>query len=88
MDIREAVRSDLPALIEMGRSLHAESPRYQSMGFDPQRLAELFDQLRGTLLVPAGCIYVAESGGYIVGMTVGTIATRWFSGERYLTDLT
>ncbi|KPU94699.1 hypothetical protein APR50_10475 [Variovorax paradoxus] len=88
MRVREATEADLAVMIEMGRALHAESPRYSGMAFSPRKLTEVFHQLHGTLLVPAGCAFVAESEGYIVGMTVGTIASRWFSEERYLTDLT
>ena len=88
MQIRRATLQDLPQMIEMGRALHAESPRYQGMGFSPRKLAECYEQLKGTLLTPAGCAFVADAGGYIAGMTVGIIASRWFSEERYLTDLT
>lgn len=86
--VRAATEADLPELIEMGRALHDESPRYQGMAFNPRKLTELWAQLKGTLLVPAGCVFVAVRDGYTVGMTVGIIATRWFSDERYLTDLT
>lgn len=88
MQVRTATAADLPAMIDMGRALHDESPRYRGMGYSPRKLVEVFENLKGTLLVPAGCAFVAESSGYIVGMTVGTIASRWFSEERYLTDLT
>lgn len=86
--IRPATREDLPALIEMGRQLHDESPRYQGMEFKPAKLERLFDSLQGTLLAQPGCVFVAERGDYIIGMTVGIIAERWFSDELYLTDLT
>lgn len=85
--VRPAVESDLPALIEMGRALHAESPRYQGMQFDARKLEALWHQLQGTMLAPAGCVFVVERGGYTIGMAVGMIATRWFCDDCYLTDL-
>lgn len=86
--IRPATRDDLPALIAMGQHLHDESPRYQGMKFNPSKLERLFDTLQGTLLSKPGCVFVAVEGEYIIGMTVGIIAERWFSDEFYLTDLT
>lgn len=86
--IRHATKADLPALIEMGQALHAESPRYAHMAFKPEKLRKLFQHLQGTLLAQPGCCLVAEEAGYVVGMTVGIIAERWFSDDLYLTDLT
>lgn len=35
MRVREATEADLAVMIEMGRALHAESPRYSGMAFSP-----------------------------------------------------
>lgn len=86
--VRRATDADLDALIEMGRALHDESPRYQGMAFDAQKLRRLWSQLQGTVLVEPGCVFVAERADRVIGMTVGIAAERWFSEERYLTDLT
>jgi len=86
--IRPATADDLPALIEMGRALHDESPRYRDMAFNPEKLRRLFEQLQGTLLTEPGCCLVAEHDGYITGMTVGIIAQRWFSDDVFLSELT
>lgn len=88
MNIRPATFTDLDALIAMGQALHDESPRYQGMAFNPAKLRVLFDRLQGSILAPVGCVFVAERDGEIVGMTVGLIVDRWFSDERFLTDLT
>jgi GNAT superfamily N-acetyltransferase len=88
MNIRHATAEDLDALIAMGQALHDESPRYQHMAYSPRKLRTLFGQLTGSILTPAGCVFVAERNGEVVGMTVGLIADRWFSEERFLTDLT
>jgi GNAT superfamily N-acetyltransferase len=86
--VRRATDDDLEALIAMGEALHAESPRYQGMGFSAPKLRRLYEQLKGTILAEGGCVFVAEEGGEVVGMTVGITAERWFSDERYVTDLT
>jgi hypothetical protein len=86
--IRRAKESDIETLIDMGRALHAESPRYQAMAFSPEKLRRLWPQLQGTLLTEVGCIFVAEGTSGLTGMTIGLAAERWFSDERYLTDLT
>ncbi|MDM0072079.1 GNAT family N-acetyltransferase [Variovorax sp. J31P207] len=88
--VRRATEADLDAMIAMGQALHDESPRYAGMAFSPDKLRRLWAQLQGTLLAESdrGCVFVAEEGGEVVGMTVGIAAERWFSEERYLTDLT
>lgn len=88
MQIRRATDADLEALIAMGQALHDESPRYQGMGFSPAKLRRLYENLKGTILAEGGCVFVAVQGGEVIGMTVGVAADRWFSDERYVTDLT
>lgn len=86
--IRRATDADLDALIAMGQALHDESPRYAGMAFSPDKLRRLYEQLKGTILAETGCVFVAEDRGEVVGMTVGVSAERWFSDDRYATDLT
>jgi GNAT superfamily N-acetyltransferase len=86
--IRRATTADLPALIAMGRALHAESPRYQGMPLDEGELRRLWDRLAGTLLADDACVLVAEIDGAPAGVMIGVLAKRWFSQERYATDLT
>ncbi|MGJ7508679.1 N-acetyltransferase family protein [Variovorax sp. GT1P44] len=86
--VRRATEADLDAMVAMGQALHDESPRYQGMAFSPEKLRRLWEHLKGTLLTEVGCVFVAEHEGEVIGLTVGLIADRWFSEERYLTDLT
>lgn len=86
--IRNATAADLPEMIEMGRALHDESPRYRDMAFKPDKLRRLFDALQGTLLTKPGCALVAVKDGHIIGMTVGIIAERWFSDDLFLSEQT
>lgn len=85
-EIRHATAADFSALIEMGRALHDESPRYRGMAYDEgkvRRLAERLAALDGVALM-----LVAESKGEMVGMFIAIIAERWFSDDKYITDLT
>ena len=86
--IRRAQDHDLDALIGMGHALHDESPRYQAMAFNPEKLRRLYHALKGTLLAEGGAVFVAEISGDVVGMCVCTTVDRWFSDERFVTDLT
>lgn len=87
-EVRRATAADTPALIAMGRALHAESPRYRDMPFSEAKLARLAARLQGTLLAEDAGVFVAEAGGEPVGMAVVILAERWFNEERFATDLT
>jgi GNAT superfamily N-acetyltransferase len=86
--IRRAEDHDLEALIAMGQALHDESPRYQGMAFNPEKLRRLYHALKGTLLAETGAVFVAELGGEVIGMCVCKAVDRWFSDELFVTDLT
>ncbi len=86
--VRRAIIQDLPILIDMGRALHDESPHYAGTGYAPEKLERLFHHLQGTLLAEPGAVFVAEDGEQVVGMAVCVAAERWFSNDRYATDLT
>lgn len=86
--VRRAGSADIEPMIEMGRALHQESPRYRTMRYDPDKLRRVAARLQGTLLAEDGVMLVAEAGGQVVGMLVGILAERWFGPDRYATDLT
>lgn len=87
-EVRRATEADTQALIAMGRMLHAESPRYRDMPFAESKLLILAKRLQGTLLAEESCVFVAVTGGEVIGMLVGIASVRWFNDERYVTDLT
>jgi len=87
MDVRRATPEDTEALIAMGQAMHAESPRYQGMRFDPAKLRRLAEYLQGTLLVQPGLVLVAVQGGELVGMFVAVLSERWFSADRFVSEL-
>jgi GNAT superfamily N-acetyltransferase len=85
--VRRATDGDLDILVEMGRAMHAESPAYRVTPYDECKVREVYQQLKGTLLTEAGCSFVAEEGGEIVGMAVAMASQHWFNRERMVTDL-
>jgi GNAT superfamily N-acetyltransferase len=87
-EIRRATGSDVEAMIAMGRALHDESPRYRGMAYSPDKLRRLARRLAGTLLAEDAAMFVAFEGDEVIGMAVPVIAERFFSDERYVTDLT
>jgi GNAT superfamily N-acetyltransferase len=70
--IRRACTADLNALVAMGRAMHAESPRYRAMDFDPVKVRAVAGRL---MAGDAGMVFLA------------TIGERWFGPDRYVTDL-
>lgn len=80
--VRPATAADIPAMIEMGWAMHQEAPRYRSMQYDRAKLHALC-----TALLEPGGMFVAEEDGRLVGMALVVIGERWFSADRYITDL-
>lgn len=81
--IRPAVRADLPAIIELGKLMHAES-RYASIPFSPIKVAATF----AALLDGQGCVFVAERKGEIIGGIAGFLGPVWFGVDQTLMELT
>jgi GNAT superfamily N-acetyltransferase len=82
--LRAATIDDLPALVELGAVMHAESPRYARLRFDAGRLAQT---LTGLLSTPDGFLWVAEREGEIVGGLAAVVVQHWCSADRVAADL-
>lgn len=82
--IRPATPHDLPALLDLGEQMHAESPRFSRLAFSRDRLHQT---LSGLLSSPAGFLWVAESEGQVIGGMAGFIAQHWASEDKVSTDL-
>lgn len=76
--IRSATLADVPALVELGRAMHAESPRWQGLEYVPEKVAEFFAILVGS---PRGFVRVVDVGGLIVGGIVAAASEHWFSNS-------
>jgi GNAT superfamily N-acetyltransferase len=84
-NIRFATPADIPALIEMGRTAHAESIQAH-FSFKPERLVQ---QLRACIDPPNPryCLFVAEREGQLVGAIWGFVDQHYFSDARVATEL-
>ena len=85
MNIRKATALDIPALLSMGRAMHAESPRFSPLSYSDVKVYELIDHLFRT--PKAGGILVAEHSGEVVGMVVFFVAEHFFGGDKFASDL-
>jgi GNAT superfamily N-acetyltransferase len=76
--IRQAQLTDLPALVQLGATLHAESPRYSRLRFSWRKVEQTLELM---ILNPAAAVLVAEEQGTIVGAALAVISEEWFSDE-------
>lgn len=84
-EVRRATAADVDALVEMGRAMHAESPRYRDKTFSADKLRQLAAHLSAH--PEQGAVLVAAGPDGAVGMFVGILGERWFGTDRYATDL-
>lgn len=80
-NIRPALREELPAIIALGRLMHAES--WQR--FEPYAP----DRLHGTLtdILNHGFLWVHEIGGEIDGAMAGFVAECWYADVKIAGEL-
>jgi len=83
--IRRAIRDDIPAIIEMARDMHSESPRYRVLGFEPEKINAL--ALHLMLNKGAGGVLVAEKEGRLVGMFAFHVGQHFFSNDTFASDV-
>ena len=82
MTIRQALHTDIPRMLELGQEMHAESPRFSKLSFDPQRLRFAL----GFAIDGHFCM-VAEHDGQIIGGLAATITPHWFSPDLTACDM-
>lgn len=80
--IRPAAEADIPAITELARRMHAESPRYAHLPFDSARLGATARQILAT-----GLVLLAELDAYPVGLMAGAVAPHFFSQALYGVEL-
>src|SRR5690349_5532293 len=82
--VRRAIPADLETIVQMGRALHKESPRYRGMIFDAEKVREL---VAGLIQSPTAAVFIVEAEGEPTGLAAIVAAERWFGPNRYATDL-
>lgn len=82
------VEADIPAVVAMGRAMHAESPRYARLSFSAEKVEALLRRMIGGTLVtePPGGAFVAERKGVLVGMIGGYLTEPFFSEDKIASD--
>lgn len=85
MMIREATHADVDALVELGRLMHAESPRFSRLKFSAQRLAATLDGLMAAR--PLGFLWVSCDDRGIRGGLAAVVARHWCSHDQVASDL-
>lgn len=82
--------ADMPAVMEMCRALHAESPRYKDCNFDEQKIiAVVRRMLEGTATTDAiGGVFIAEKDGEVIGQLGAFITETYFGHDRIASDYT
>lgn len=82
--IRDAVKEDIPQLIELGRAMHAEARRLNVMKYVPARV---FVTLSSLIDSPEGFVKVVERDGELIGGLAAMARMHWFSTDRIACDL-
>jgi GNAT superfamily N-acetyltransferase len=80
--VRSATLADMDALLALAVPMHAESPRYRVMALNLEKVERTF-----AWALAHGAVLLAETEGEAAGMAIAFAAERWFSDERYATDL-
>ncbi|UVE55303.1 GNAT family N-acetyltransferase [Burkholderia sp. EMB26] len=81
--IRNATLDDVPALVDLGALMAAESPRYRRYRFSAPKLAALFERL---IASDDGFLMMAERDGAPIGVMAATVMEHWMSEDRIACD--
>lgn len=75
--IRHATPTDIPALLTLAKTMHAES-RFTILDFDMQKMRSLFEHLEAH---ENGALLMAESAGTAIGFVAAGIAQDYFGNS-------
>ncbi len=81
--IRSATKRDIPALVEMGRMMHGESPTFRHI---PLNLAKVTRQFAHAVKADTHCVIVAADDEPY-GVLLGYSQDYWFSDAMMANDL-
>lgn len=84
LNIRAASLRDLPQLVELGRVMHAESPRLGKLTLDELKAKAT---LAGLMSSAGGLLLVAEHEGKIIGGIAAVITEHWYSHDKMAYDI-
>ena len=83
--LRDATLDDVPALVELGRAMHAESPNFAALRFNGEKLAAT---IRHVIQSPDGFARVAtDAAGKLTGGMLALATPHWFSDDKVACDL-
>lgn len=82
--IRDATHDDLDSLMDIAAEMHAESPRFSSLTFAPDKVLQLFISL---IQLPNGLLLVAEQDGIIIGGIAALATPHWMSYDLISDDV-
>src|SRR5690606_27969112 len=69
--------------VELGEMMHAESPRFRALPYDPAKVAGVALRL---IYDPAAQVLVAEPDGQLISMLAGMIVEHCLGPDCYATD--
>lgn len=84
MTIRAAALADVPTIVELGRAMLTESPRWSRLTYNGQKVAETLERF---IRSPDGFVWVAVSNDAVVGLLVAFIEEYWAADERVAQEL-
>lgn len=82
--VRKATHEDISTILEMGRDMHAESPRFRDLHYSEQKVA---DRAHHLVIGFEGGLLVAEIEGKIVGMLAFFVGEHFFGRDKFAADM-
>lgn len=82
--IRAAVKEDIPRLIEIGKTMHAEARRFKKFTYVP---AKVYLVLSNLVDNENGFLRVAVQDGEVVGGLAAAVEPQWFSTGMMAYDM-
>jgi GNAT superfamily N-acetyltransferase len=82
--IRPAKLEDIPAMVELGRLMHGESPLWSRLAYSPFKVGIVCERL---IELDGGFAFVGERDGSIVGAMLGVAEEHWMSNDKVATEL-
>jgi hypothetical protein len=85
MAVEPATLEDIPSMVELGRLMHAESPRWSRLPYSAERVGAT---IKALIESPDGLALVARRpGGRIVGGIAAIAVQSWVSDELMAQEL-